>query len=215
MIATTVRHYARAYARALVGRCRYAASERDLKALFKEARSNPYDHTLHGAIADALEEHHGGPLPDLIRKQFGLGQHSEPSQNLWHEPVQNAWDGTFPYAARLGSHGPFSLYLAHEGQSSDRFDPAAGSNQRWVVHAVSRLPGSKDFGYSFEFPHSEAHLIPQLFPAAAKHIDSNTSEKWKVLEHGRMPQELTNAEYRQHEADLFDDKVDEEERSRE
>ncbi len=40
---------------------------------------------------------------------------------------------------------------------------------------MSRLPGSTDSAYTFEFPHEQAHLIPQMFPAASPHI--STEEK--------------------------------------
>lgn len=147
---------------------RYSAGQGDLTNLMKRVRQDPYDVNLHGAVADALDETHpGNMVSELIRRQFGHGQYGGQGErsNDWYEPVNNAWDGTFYGHARLGAHGPFNLYLGHEGGPEQ--------TQKWVVHAVSRLPGSRDTGYSFEFPHEEAHLIPQMFPAASAHINAN------------------------------------------
>lgn len=189
---------ARAYARARTAAAlrQYAASHSDLAALYKNLRENPYDETGHLVAADALEElHPGSPIPALVRKQFDTA--GDRPENLWHEPVENSWDGTFPYAARLGQHGPFNVYLRHEG------DPpmpglSQGSNQRWVVHAVSRLPGSRDFGYTFEFPHERAHEIAMIFPAARRHITAEPRD------------DITQQE----DANRFNDLMDEEERRR-
>lgn len=181
------------------------SSSSNLHQLFKQARENPHDDTLHGALADALEEEHAGsPVPDLIRKQFGLGQYTEPANNLWHEPVENSWDGTFPYAARLGKHGPFDLYLAHEGNHETQ-----GENQRWVVHAVSNLKGSNDFGYSFEFPHEQAHLIPRYFPTASQHIDPISPEEAKIKYPAFNHEGVLNRQARE-----FERKMDEEQQRR-
>lgn len=192
--------FAAKYARALAR----PASD-NLHALFKTARENPHDDTVHGAVADALEEEFpGSPIPELIRKQLGLGQHREPQNNLWYEPVENSWDGTFPYAARLGKHGPFELYLRHEGHSQQ------GDNQRWVLHAVSNLKGSRDFGYTFEFPHESAHTIPQLFPTAAKHIDpSEDASRSDFADPTNTPPQRRNLE-----AGWFGDVMDRAERDR-
>lgn len=178
---------------------RYAAGpDRDLVNLFRQARENPYDETLHGAIADRIEETDpSSPFPELIRRQFGLGQHTEPRDNLYHDPFYNSWDTTFPYTARLGRHGPFDLYLGHEGGPQQ--------NQRWVVHAVAavnRNPAHDDSGYTFEFPHEEAHLIPQMFPGAAEHIDPTHPHPWGDIQ-------------REHEAQEFGERMDTEERDRE
>lgn len=166
---------------------RYAAGpDRDLVNLFKQARENPYDETLHGAIADRIEETDpNSPFPELIRRQFGLGQHTEPRDNLYRDPFYNSWDGTFPYTARLGKHGPFNLYLGHEGGPQQ--------NQRWVVHAVAavnRNPAHDDSGYTFEFPHEEAHLIPQMFPGAAEHIDPTHPHPWGDIQRESEAQEF-------------------------
>lgn len=179
---------------------RYAASSADLVGLFRRMRENPYDETGHLVAADAIEElHPDSPIPALIRRQFDTS--GDRPDNLWYEPVENSWDGTFPYTARLGRHGPFNVYLGHEG------DPpfpgmSQGSNQRWIVHAVSNLPGSRDFGYTFEFPHERAHEIPQMFPAAARHIYAQPIS-------GDYAEQARNIESRR-----FEDAMDAEERRR-
>ncbi len=144
---------------------------RTLTALLKNLRQNPYESSAHGVFADALEEAYpDSPVPEMIRRKYGQGQHTEDDSNnfLWWEPFYNSWDGTFPYTSHVGTHGPFDVRLAHEGAPDSH--GGEGSNQRWLVHLVSRLPGSRDSGYTFEFPHEEAHLIPQLFPGASRHI---------------------------------------------
>ncbi len=183
---------------------------RNLTAMFRQARQDPYEETGHGVIADALdEEHPGNHIGHLIREQFGLGEHDgNPRHNLNYEPVENSWAGTFPYAARLGAHGPFDLYLRHESPpyqpaslAPGRVNPAS-PNARWVVHAVARVnrrPELNDFGYTFEFPHEEAHRIPQMFPAAKAHINSTPK---------------MGETFRSSEAQAFEDRMDEEERSR-
>lgn len=194
---------------------RYAAGQSDLAGLLRAARSDPYDATRHGVIADALDEAHpGNQIAELIREQYGMGQHADKGakNNLWYEPFENSWDGTFPYAARLGTHGPFDLYLRHEGGTA----PFAGTrvhmagespNARWVLHAVSRLRGSRDSGYTFEFPHEEVHRIPQMFPAATAHInpvDRVATGHWPAIARDERNEEAQN----------FDDRMDEEERNR-
>ncbi len=181
------------------------ADMRTIRALLKAVRENPYEETLHGELADALEElHPDSPFPELIRRQFGLGQHAEngPRDNLWHDPVQNSWDGTFPYTSRLGKHGPFNLYLGHEEPNDYRHGLFNGenSNARWVVHAVSPHPETRDTGFSFEFPHEEAHMIPQMFPKAGFHIRTS-------------PENIT-PENQQQDAERFNDLMDEQERNR-
>jgi hypothetical protein len=192
---------------------KFSTHSPELAGLLKEARSNPEDTTLHGAIADKLEEMMpDSPLHDLIRQQYGLGQYGgqgEKESTGEFGPFYNSWDGTFPFHARLGQHGPFNLYLTHEGEAAphdgewyhtgwehasngmdegdypghihdlaefrrgmhEYHNGRAENPQKWVVRAVSRMKGSNDSGYNFEFPHEEAHKIPQMFPKAKKYIN--------------------------------------------
>jgi uncharacterized protein (TIGR02996 family) len=193
---------------------------RELAALFRAARENPHEHTAHGVIADKLEElYPDSPIPNLIREQFGFAT-GEPKDNLWYEPVENSWDGTFPHTARLGQHGPFQLYLGHESPPYEPRDLAPGrmntgsGNSRWILHAVSTLPGSRDFGYTFEFPHEEAHRIPQMFPAAASYIDSQRYPGFGSSEDRPAQGFSTYEGFRNHEARNFEDRMDAEERLR-
>lgn len=198
--------YAKHYSRV----SRYGAGHGDLRSLLKAARENPHDETVHHAVADALDEvHPGHPVAALLRRQFGLGEHggSGPRDNLWYEPVENSWDGSFPYAARLGKDAHFGYYLRHESPQSSGVNPiTSGANDRWVLHAVSQHPGSKDFGYSFEFGHDEAHQIPRLLPSASAHIEPN--EMRGDFTHGGRHN------YRDAEAGSFDAAMDREENER-
>lgn len=187
---------------------RYSAGASDLARLLKEARRDSYNPALHGGIADELDDAHpGNKVAGLIRRQYGLGEHDGQGERdyNWYEPFTNAWTGgAVPHAAHIGTDGPFNLHLRHEGGE------AQGENQRWVVHAVSRLPGSNDSGYAFEFPHEEAHLIPQMFPAAAAHINSmEIPPKSRVVrgsvDHGTN---ISGEEFRNAEASRFDDRMD-------
>ena len=191
------------------------ASERDLRNLFRAVRENPYDETLHAALADALQElYPDSPIHDLIRQKFSIGPHTgkDRQKNLWYPEFENSWDGSFPYTARLGRHGPFNLYLGHEG-SPELYQ---GVNQRWIVHAVSRFPETRDTGYTFEFPHEQAHLIPQMFPTAGDHIDPHrgTRRVYGSDEHGGMPVDFTEPAWRARESRNFEQRMDEEERNR-
>lgn len=176
----------------------------DLRALLAQARQDPHNEGLHGIVADALDEAHPGhPVAELIRKQFGHGPYSgqERPNNLWHVPVENSWDGTFPYTADLGRHGPFNIRLAHEG--AERPDGSRDdSNARWTVHAVSNQPGSQDFGYNFEFPYHQAYLIPAMFREAGKYIASDPDMKLAS----------SNDPSRRDEALSFGDRMDDQER---
>lgn len=194
---------------------RYSAGKSDLARLLKATRRDSYNPALHGAIADELDDAHpGSKVAGLIRRQYGLGEHGGQGERdyNWYEPFTNAWTGgAVPHSVHIGTDGPFNLHLRHEGGE------AQGENQRWVVHAVSRLPGSNDSGYSFEFPHEEAHLIPQMFPAAAAHIsphprttglggNTTSSLDFNLPEYQRS---------RNAEASRFDDRMDAEEAARE
>jgi hypothetical protein len=138
-----------------------------VRQMLRRLRTNPYEDVAHGAFADALEETHPGtPLAPLIRAMYGFDPSGERRENNRYDPFYNSWDGTFPYFAPIGTHGPFRLFLGHEGTPEHQ-----GEHQRWVVHAVSRFPETRDSGYTLEFPHEEAHLIPAMFPGAAQHID--------------------------------------------
>lgn len=196
---------------------RYAETSTDLAALLARARSDPYDPTLHGAIADALEEHMpGNKLSDLIRRQYGQGQYGGRGEanNLWHEPFYAGYDGTHPYAARLGRHGPFDLYLLHEGGGTDfHNDESANPNQRWILRAASRLRGSNDTAYNFEFPHEEAHLIPQMFPHASNYISRDINED-KTSAYHPDNDRLAHSVERNREANEFKDRMYAEEASR-
>lgn len=181
------------------------ADRHDLRAMLKALRSDPYDTQLHGVLADALEEAHGSPLADLIRRTYGLGPHAEngPRDNLYHDPFYNAYDGTHPYFTELGDHGPFRVYLGHErpGDSTAGGPDAAhaSGNTRWVIRAIDRR--TADSGYNFEVPHEEAHVIPQIFPAAAGHIDPNPEHPWGLIQ-------------REREGRDFERRMDEQERER-
>lgn len=190
---------------------KYAESSTDLAALLRRARSDPYDATLHGAIADALDEHApGNKIADLIRRQYGLGQYGGQGEanNLWHDPFYAGYDNTHPYAARLGRHGPFDLYLLHEWAANHASSGGPSPNDRWVLRAMSRLPGSRDAGYNFEVPHEQAYEIPAMFPPASAHI--NPAE---FPSDSRFPF-MDVAEHRESEARKFDERMDEEERNR-
>jgi hypothetical protein len=171
----------------------------NLTNLLKQARSDTEDHSTHAVIADALdEEHPGTPISELIRKQYGFGVHGgQGAQGVRDDfaPFYNSFDGTFPFHARLGRHGPFNLYLAHNPEDH---------NSRWVVRAISRLPGSNDSGYSFEFPYERAHEIPRMFPAAEKYIDKRElgSSSWAPMQD------------RRDEARRFEERMDAEEAAR-
>lgn len=224
---------------------RYSATPADLAGLLRAARENPDEPTGHAVIADALDEAYpGNKVADLIRRQYGFGAYGgQGGRETVGEfgPFYNSWDGTFPYHARLGRHGPFDLYLAHEGDppsyngdwyhtgwehASNGMDEAdypglptghdlqefrrgmdeyhngpPEDNRRWVVRAVSRLPGSRDSGYNFEFPHESAHEIPRLFPGtrAENFIRGDTGPG--VVDRDR-------------EAEQFDSAMDHEERNR-
>lgn len=177
-----------------------------LASLLRVARENPHDTALHGAIADHLEElRPESAIPGLIRKHLGLepGSHHE---NHWYEPVENSWDGSFPYKKKLGSAGPFDLYLGHEGGPEQ--------HQKWVVHAVSNLRGSRDFGYNFEWSHEHSHEIPKLFPSAAQHI-SDKDEKFYPHEHTNGGLMLVPRwQHRAIEAHRFGELMDRQERER-
>ncbi len=174
---------------------RYSATPTSLVGLFRAAREDPYNNTRHAVIADALDEAYpGNHISGLIRRQFGFGEHGGEGErnNDYYPKVENSWYGTFPYAAHLGQHGPFDVYLRHEGRQEQM--------QRWVVHAVARTHRNRaynDFGYTFEFPHEEAHLIPRMFPGASTMISDQ--------EGGDIS--------RDREAQIFDDKMDEQERT--
>lgn len=179
----------------------------DLRALLKQARANPDDTNLHGVIADALDEAHPGhPVADLIRKQFGYGPYGGQGEkdNLWHSAVENPGAGPFPHTAHLGTHGPFDIRLGHESpmgvDGNGHLSDNQQHNARWVVHAVSWLPGSSGFRYNFEFPHEEAHLIPQMFPPAREYIAANP-QHWGPNDHAIQAQQ-------------FRDRIDAEERAR-
>ncbi len=161
-----------------------------LPSLLKVARQTPHDATLHGAIADALDEAHpGNKVGELIRRQYGLGQHAGNGElgNLYYNGHQELNRRLMGGAADIGTDGPFNIVLRHHGNTNDN---------RWVVHAISRLPGSRDSGYTFEFPHSEAHLIPQMFPGAAEHIDPEHPHPWGDIQ-------------RETEANEFNDRTNE------
>lgn len=193
---------------------RYSATPTDLAGLFRAARENPHEPTHHAVIADALDEAYpGNHVSGLIRRQFGFGEYGGRGEqnNLWYEPVENSWDGTFPYAARLGTHGPFDLYLRHEQPNIERDNPAwrtggstGSGNARWVLHAVSRLKGSRDFGYTFEFPHESAHEIPRMFPGAEHYINRGNTP----------PENEEVMRLRQQEADRFNVQMDQREQLR-
>ena len=202
----------------------YGIGSSDLAQLLKRARSDPYDPTLHGAIADALDEAHpGNQISGLIRRQYGMGEHGGQGEldNLWHDPMYAGYDNTHPYMAHLGRHGPFNLYLGHEGTPphTDDENDDVGDTQRWILRAASRLPGSNDVAYNFEFPHEEAHHIPALFPAAEDHISPHTGPRRGAEPafpgaQTMMPREWSNEEWRERESRAFDEAMDEQERNR-
>lgn len=186
----------------------------NLRAMFLQARQNPYGGS-HGYVADAIDdEYPDHPVADLIRQKFGHGPYEgQDTSNdfMWYEPVQNSWDGTFPYTARLGTHGPFDVYLGHEGTPEQQ-----GENQRWIVHAVARTTPHdhmNDFGYTFEFPHDQAHLIPRMFPAARQHIALDIEDDPNSPYHPANDSLAHDAE-RNREATEFGQRMDEEERNR-
>lgn len=202
-------------------------SSSTLAALLKQARVDPENTAGHGMIADQLdEEHPGNKISELIRKQYGLGEHGGrgSQEPLYHDPFYAGYDGTHPYAARIGRHGPFDLYLLHDELGRDSSNPSlgnptGGNHPRWVLRAASRLPGSNDVSYNFEIPHERAHEIPQMFPAVAQqghinpapHILSslgsiNASPTFNVPTYLRA---------RDAEANQFDQRMDAEQRARE
>jgi hypothetical protein len=186
---------------------RYSLGSSDLAVLLKRARETPEDTHLHGLIADSLDETHpGNKIAEMIRKQFGQGQYGGQGEtnNLWHDAFYAGYENTHPYFMNIDRHGPFNLYLGHEGQASDRFEPQAGANQRWILRAVSRLPGSRDAAYNFEIPHEKAHELPRLFPRISRHISPDSS----------MKVTSNNDPSRQDEVNNFNDAVDEQERNR-
>ncbi len=190
-----------------------------LASLLKEARENPDEPTIHGAIADAMEESYpDSPIPELIRRQYGLGQHAESGSKaddtIWHSTFYGLYPNT-PNRIRtvsLGTDGPFEIHLGHSPNMGT--SPSWERNHpRWVVHAVSTLPGTENRGYSFEFPHSQAHLIPQMFPKAASHIHPGTHG---IVQRGKkwvqgMPHDEN---YRNQEANNFNDLMDRQEQNR-
>ncbi len=183
---------------------RYSAGTSDVQALLKNLRSHPYDTTQHGVLADALDEAYpGNRVAELIREQYGLGEHGGKGEKETHSayaPFYNSFDGEFPYHARLGTHGPFNLFLGHE----DLGDPGSSEERpRWLLRAVSRFKDSNDSGYTFEIPHEEAHRIPQMFPAAQKHIDPSPP-----------PPAFNPVGVRNYEARKFEDAMDREEDAR-
>jgi hypothetical protein len=202
------------YARAVK---RYAMSN-NLQSLFRAAHSNPYDETLHGAIADAIEEEHpGSPFPEMIRKHYGsLNPTGEGANNLWYPEFENSWDGTFPYTARLGEHGPFQLYLGHEhpGGGLQAWTPSnPDSNARWILHAIAQ-PRRGDFvGYTFETGHENAHEIPRMFPAAERYISPNRGRHSTMnpppgAADLRGPFDYSEPAWRSREARDFEDQMD-------
>jgi uncharacterized protein (TIGR02996 family) len=181
------------------GRTDYA-DVNDLRSMLTQIRSDPYDTNLQAVFADALEEADGGPVADLIRRQHGVGAHTEhgPRDNLWEDPAGNSYDGTHPYYAQLGTVGPFDVYLGHERPGDNSGGRESTGNHRWIVRAASRLGGSRDTAFNFEFPHTEAHLIPQMFPEAAKIIDPNPNHPWGLIQ---REQESRDFERRMDEAE--------------
>lgn len=148
--------------------------------LMTKIRSNPYEPTHQLMLADAVEKNGDKWLADLIRS------HHQDDENLWYPQVENSWDGTFPYTARLGKRGPFNLYLGHEGnQETDqetRINPTGGElfhpgggNQRYVLHVISANRPTRDTGFSFEFPYGRAHEISQNIEAARRYLNSDIS----------------------------------------
>lgn len=149
---------------------RYGSHD-SLPGLLKSARSDPYDTTVHGAIADALDEAHpGNHIGELIRRQYGLGQHTKPQRNHYTFPFNHGADEP-TMGVPIGNDGPFQLTLDH-GQNGVG---NSGAPPKWIVTADTRLTGPGTMtSYTFEFPHEEAHLIPQMFPGAAEHVSGNT-----------------------------------------
>lgn len=181
---------------------RFSADD-SLPGLLRAARQNPHEATLHGAIADALDEAHpGNHVAELIRRQYGLGQHAGngPREVVHHYPFgTRSSELTLHGTAPIGDDGPFDLSLGHEAEHRSTGAEYPTSMHRWVVHAVSRLPGSQETGYSFEFPHSEAWTIPDMFPGASAHIHSSPVR-------GSMTHGSPEA-YRDHEAQIFNDRM--------
>lgn len=183
-------------------RMNYARPTDTLQGLLRAARENPYDANQHGVIADALQElMPDSPVPEMIRKQYGVGNYGGQGEqgNAWHPEFESSYDGTHPYFAPIGDHGPFKVYLGHEGTAQHQ-----GPNQRWIVRLMSNLSGSRDSGYNFEFSHDQAHLIPLMFPGARLHISSDPNAfAPSVAVRGLMDR----GRYRDEESQMFDNEM--------
>ena len=100
------------YGKALREVAKFSADS--VRPLLKAVRENPEEVTAHAALADALdEEHPGNKVGELIREQYGLGQHAEKGpkgeQNLYENPFYNSHDTDHHlYHAAIGRDGRFA-----------------------------------------------------------------------------------------------------------
>lgn len=155
-------------------------------------------------IADLIREQFGlgvhagkGPKGSLYQEPFYNSHDTD--HHLFHAPIGS--DG--PFKLFLGHDGPVDFdgedyhtgweHASGGGQREHNPHPQGFSHEewnrgwreywdrkpesRWYVRAMSKFPATADCGYTFEFPHDQAHLIPNLFPKALDHINPAHPDK--------------------------------------